>query len=270
MRRLVLAASTVAALALAHAAAAQGSGSATSAPAAEEASTASGVDPWEHTNRQLYHLNKGLDRAFIRPTAVFYQHALAHPIREGVHNVVYNLGEPVTVINDLAQIRPVKAGKAAVRFVTNSTIGILGLFDVAGAAGLPIEPSGFAQTLGRYGAPEGPYVFIPVLGPSSVRDITGRVVDVVSDPFTWIKYDGRVYAQTARGVAGGLDRRVAADPVLKNVNRTATDPYATLRSGFLQQSSAAVNRGAVDVNALPDFGPEPSAQPAPKQPTLKP
>ena len=213
-------------------------------------------------------LIRGWTGAIIRPSAVFYKHAITHPVREGVHNVIYNLGEPVTFINDVVQIRPVKAGKAAIRFVTNSTIGILGIFDVAGAAGLPIEPSGFAQTLGRYGAPQGPYIFLPVFGPSSVRDLTGRIVDVVTDPFTYITYKGDAYVDGARTVVGGLDRRVDADPILKNVNRTATDPYATLRSGFLQQSDASVNRGAVNVNALPDFGPEPgaTATPTPAQP----
>ncbi len=271
MRRLILATSTFAALAFALPALAQTAPSPVPPPAAAPAADdlpAKVVDPWEHTNRQFFHLNKGLDRAFIRPTAVFYQHAITHPVREGVHNVIYNLGEPVTFINDVVQIRPLKAGKAAVRFVTNSTIGILGIFDVAGAAGLPLEPSGFAQTLGRYGAPEGPYIFIPVLGPSSVRDVTGRVVDVITDPFTWIKYDGRVYVQTGRSVLGGLDRRVAADPVLKTVNRTATDPYATVRSGFLQHSGAVVGNGAGDVKALPDFGPEAApAQSAPAHPS---
>lgn len=250
----------------------------TAAPVAPTPSTATAtpepdaasVDPWEHTNRQFYRLNKGIDRAVIRPTSVFYHHALAHPVREGVHNVIYNLGEPVTFINDVLQIRPVKAGKTIVRFVTNSTIGILGIFDVAGSAGLPIEPNGFAHTLGRYGVPEGPYIFLPVFGPSSVRDATGRVVDVVSDPLTSIKYGARSGVQAARTAASGLDRRDAADPVLKDVERTATDPYATLRSGFLQHSSSAARRGDVDVNALPDFGPEPTPGKPRKTPTRKP
>ena len=277
MRRFILATSALAALAVAAPVCAQ-TVSPSPTPASATASAAASqtrpdatdlsaqtVDPWEHTNRGLFHLNKGIDRAIVRPSAVFYQHAITHPVREGVHNVVYNLGEPVTFLNDLVQIRPIKAGKAAVRFVTNSTIGILGIFDVAGAAGLPIEPSGFAETLGRYGAPQGPYIFLPVFGPSSVRDLTGRVVDVVTDPFTYITYKGSAYVNGTRTVAAGLDRRVAADPIIKNVNRTATDPYATLRSGFLQSSNAAVYRGGVDVNALPDFGPEPGANTQPKQ-----
>lgn len=225
---------------------------------------ASNPDPWEGTNRKLYKLNKGLDRAVIRPSATFYHHALTHPIREGVHNVIYNLGEPVTFINNVLQARPGKAVNTAVRFATNTTVGVLGIFDVTGGAGMAREPTGFADTLNRYGAPQGPYIYLPVFGPSSVRDLTGRIVDVVSDPFTWVSYDGQAAVQTSRGVAGGLDRRVALDEALKDIDHTATDPYATTRSAFLQASSVT-GETETDVKALPDFGPEPApSKPAPK------
>jgi phospholipid-binding lipoprotein MlaA len=213
-------------------------------------------DPWESANRGLYKLNQGLDRAVVRPGAVFYHHALSHSIREGVHNVLYNLGEPVTFVNDVLQVRPGKAGQSAVRFVVNSTVGIGGVFDVTGGQGLQREPSGFAQTLTRYGAPQGPYIFIPIFGPSSVRDLSGRVADAVTDPFTWINYGARPYVQAARSVLGGIDQRVALDPVLKDVNLTATDPYATLRSAFLQ-SSSITGDSVKDAKALPDFNAEP-------------
>jgi len=228
---------------------------------AATAPIADNPDPWETANRGLYKLNKGLDRAVIRPGAVFYQHAVIHQIRDGVHNVLYNLGEPVTFINNVLQVRPDRAGRTALRFVVNTTAGLGGIFDVTGGSGLPREPSGFAETLTRYGAPQGPYIFLPVFGPSSLRDLTGRAVDVVSDPFTWINYSGRTAVEAARGVLAGADQRVRLDPVLKDVGRTATDPYATLRSAFLQSSSITGRREA-DVKALPDFGPEP-ATPAP-------
>lgn len=232
------------------------------APAATVADT-QGQDPWEGANRGLFHVNKGIDRAVIRPTTVFYHHALPHPVREGAHNVLYNLGEPVTFINNVVQLHPAKAGKTLVRFVVNSTVGIAGIFDITGANGLQREPSGFNDTLARYGAPNGPYIFLPVFGPSSVRDLTGRVVDVVTDPFTWINYSGRAGVQTGRTVIAGLDKRDQADPILKDVNRTATDPYATLRSAFLQHSSQT-GTAETDVKALPDFGPEPGAPTASK------
>jgi phospholipid-binding lipoprotein MlaA len=231
------------------------------AQTAQPVAPAANPDPWEGANRAFFKVNKGLDRAVIRPTATFYHHAITHPVRDGVHNALYNLGEPVTFINNLLQIRPDKAGKTAVRFVVNSTVGVLGIFDVTGGAGLQREPSGFADTLGRYGASQGPYIFIPVFGPSSVRDLTGRVVDVVTDPFSFATYDGRAGLQAFRTVGGGLDKRVRLDPVLKDVEDTATDPYATERSAFLQSSSKTGDSEA-DAKALPDFGPEPGASPA--------
>jgi len=230
-------------------------------------------DPWESANRRLFKFNKGLDRAVIRPGAVFYHHAFPHQAREGVHNVLYNLGEPVTFLNNIVQLRPGKAGKTVVRFAVNSTVGLAGIFDVTGANGLPREPSGFADTLARYGAGQGAYIYLPVFGPSSVRDLTGRVIDVVTDPFTWINYSARPGVQAARSVLAGSDQRVAADETLKSIDRTATDPYATLRSAFLQNSQAQSQDNETNVKALPDFGPTPSAPPAspgPKAPAVKP
>jgi phospholipid-binding lipoprotein MlaA len=236
---------------------------AAAAPAAAQVSAvaAPNPDPWEGFNREMFGLNKGLDRALIRPTATFYHHAVPTPARAGVHNVLYNLGEPVTFLNNVLQARPRKASHTAVRFVVNSTVGILGLIDVTGDAGMQREPSGFADTLGRYGFGHGAYIFIPVFGPSSVRDLAGRIVDVVTDPMTLVKYDGRAAVQAGRTIGGGLDRRVASDEALKDVDRTATDPYATIRSAFLQSSDARVRDSDANVKALPDFGAEPGAAP---------
>ncbi len=234
------------------------------APATPPPADAPNPDPLEPLNRDLFKLNKGLDRALIRPGVVFYHHALAHPIRDGVHNVLYNLGEPVTFFNNVLQVRPARAGKTVFRFVVNSTVGLGGVFDVTGASGLPRRPSGFAETLTHYGAPQGAYIFLPVFGPSSVRDLTGRVVDVVTDPFTWINFSGRSEFQATRGVLGGVDQRDRLDPLLKDAYHTATDPYATVRSVFLQ-SSSATGKSETDVKALPDFGPEPGA-PSPVSP----
>lgn len=244
---------------------------ATGAPVrADTVEGASNPDPWEETNRGLFSLNKGLDRALLRPTATFYHHAVPTPARAGVHNVLYNLGEPVTFLNNLLQARPRKAGRTAVRFVVNSTVGILGLIDVTGDAGLKREPSGFSDTLGRYGVGPGPYIFLPLFGPSSVRDLTGRVVDVVSDPLTIARYHGRAGLQAARTVGGGLDRRVDSDAALKEVDRTATDPYATIRSAFLQSSGARGKDDAATARDLPDFSPDSAAPPPQDAPRTSP
>ncbi len=222
-----------------------------------------GADPLEKLNRDLYLVGGALDVAAIRPAAVFYAHATPKPAREGLHNVLANLGEPVNFANRVLQLRPAPAARTFGRFALNSTFGLGGLFDVADGAGLKADDTNFGQTLARYGAPRGAYLFLPVLGPSSVRDAAGRVVDVFLDPLTWIRFRDNGYAIGARTVLNGLDARVIADPVLKEVQRTSADPYAALRAAYLQNNDFLSRGGKIDVQSLPDFGPEPAA---PKKP----
>ena len=106
--------------------------------------------------------------------------------------------------------------------------------------------------------PPGPYIFIPVLGPSDVRDIVGYGVDAASDPLTWIRYTGRWEVGAAKTVVGGLDTRANADAQLKQIDAMATDPYATVRSLYLQNRQAQITGGKVNVQDLPDFGSEPA------------
>jgi phospholipid-binding lipoprotein MlaA len=232
------------------------------AATASAPNTGPNADPWEKTNRWFYKFNDALDRAFIRPSATFYRHAAPRPLRAGVHNLVVNLGEPVNFVNHALQLHPTAAAATFGRFALNSTIGIAGLFDVASGAGLPERDTNFGQTLGRYGVGAGPYLFLPVFGPSSVRDATGRVADIFLDPINWLKFRDDTYFFVARAGAGGLDARVEADPILRDINRTATDPYATIRADYIQNADFLSNGGKINVQALPDFGPEPAAPPS--------
>lgn len=234
------------------------------APAAE-AQTSEAVavnDPWERANRSIYGFNMALDRAVIRPPIVFYHHAAPRPIRNAIHNAVTNATGPIIFINDVLQLRPKQAATTLARFVVNTTVGVAGFNDVAAdGLNLPYHNADFGQTLGRYGVGTGPYLFIPILGPSTVRDIFGRAADGVIDPLNVVNYDGRASLGIARVVAGGVDARDRADAPLKDIQATATDPYAFIRSAYLQMRAAAV-RGedtAASVKGLPDFGPEPIA-----------
>ena len=216
-------------------------------------------DPYEGLNRKSYALFQYLDRHAIRPASVFYAHAVPKVARTGLHNAIQNVGEPVIFFNDLLQLHPKAAGQTLGRFAVNSTFGIAGLGDPATKAGLPYHQNGFGTTLGRYGVPPGPFLFIPVIGPSDVRDALGSGVDTLSDPLTWINYTGRWAVGASRTVVSGLDTRANADPQLKQIDAMATDPYATLRSLYLQNRQAEITGGQVNVNDLPDFGPEPAA-----------
>ena len=228
---------------------------------------AANVDPWEKANRDMYLVGGALDVVIIRPVSVFYKHATPRPGREGVHNLVNNLGEPVTFVNQVLQLRPKRAAGTFGRFALNSTVGVGGVFDVASGAGLPQHASSFGQTLSRYGVGSGPYLFLPVFGPSTVRDATGRLVDTFFDPINWLSFRDDAYFFASRTVLGGVDARVQADPVLRYVQKSATDPYVTLRSIYLQNAESQRNGGKLDVQALPDFGPEPAPEATPASST---
>jgi phospholipid-binding lipoprotein MlaA len=238
-------------------------GAATAAPA-------DNADPWEGLNRGVYKLNKGFDRAVGRPVSMGYRRALSKPVRHGVHNALYNLNEPLNTLNFVLQARPEPAARSLGRFAINSTFGLLGVMDVAGASGIPYQDTDFGLTLARWSVPSGPYLVIPVYGPSSLRDAAGKLADTVISPFNWWNYDGKLAVDSSIWIADGIDDRVAIDPLYLDVQRNSLDPYATIRSAY-QQNRAKAARGDAkeDVQALPDFDSESAPAPA-KPPTAAP
>lgn len=220
-------------------------------------------DPWEDANRQSYAFSNFLDRHLVRPVAMAYKHWLPQPIRRGVHNVLTNLEEPVVLINDVLQARPVSAMHTGVRFITNTTVGVAGVFDVASHADLPHHDNDFGVTLGRYHVPAGPYLYIPIIGPSSVRDVAGDVVDFFLDPIA-PQGNGADALNTAQAALDGLDSRSAIDQELQTLNATSFDPYVTIRSLYMQTKQSQVQGGQVNLESLPDFpDPPPADEPAP-------
>jgi phospholipid-binding lipoprotein MlaA len=209
-------------------------------------------DPWERLNRANYAFETQLDRHLIGPIAHLYQAITPGPIGRGIHNILTNLSEPSVFINDVLQFRPRRAGETAARFVTNSTVGLLGLIDVATKVGLPHHDNEFGVTLGRLGVKPGPYMYLPVGGPTTVRDLVGTGVDLLLDPFHWARFAQQATVNGARLVTGGLDIRVASEGELNALLSDATDPYATLRSVYLQNKQSEIDGGAGPAN-LPDF-----------------
>jgi phospholipid-binding lipoprotein MlaA len=223
-------------------------------------------DPWERFNRRVYSLNQGLDRAVIRPVAMGYSRLLPKPLRLAIHHVLGNLGEPNTIINDALQLRMTRALRSTGRLVVNSTFGVAGLFDVATGAGLPHEPNSFSITLGRYGVAAGPYLYLPVVGPSSVRAAVGLGVDGALNPIYWAPYAQRTTVAASAAVVGGLDLRIEADGTIKALVDDAIDPYATLRSAYLQNQQSLVDGESVQLKSLPDFDEAPAPAPPPSSP----
>ncbi len=203
-------------------------------------------DPWEKVNRRFYKVNKAIDGAVLRPAAMAYEKVMPNPIRKGLHNFLANLGEPMVFINDILQLKIAKGAKTVVRFATNSTFGVGGLMDPATKGGFKHHDNNFGITLARYGVPEGPYLFLPVLGPSTLRDLVGSGVSLAANPFVFAKFSGAGVINTSKTLVAGLDERAEADPDLKAIDEMGTDSYATMRSLYLQNQRAEIDGGQVE------------------------
>lgn len=221
-------------------------------------------DPWRVANRPMFGLSMLLDRGLIAPIAHGYRRVTPSPIRNRVSAMVENLGQPGTAINDLAQGHPKRAGVATARFAINSTLGLLGMFDVASGMNLPSHDADFGQTLGRYGIGPGPYVYVPIIGPSDLRDGLGRIVDVFTDPISLVTGGVTTTLGATRFTATTVDSRLQADGAFRAL-KDATDPYATTRSAYTQRRASFVAAATGEAEALPDFEDpaEPSSSPPP-------
>jgi len=212
-------------------------------------------DPLEGYNRAMFGFNDGVDRAFIKPLASGYKAVLPEIARTGVSNVFANLGDIWIGINNILQGK-VGAGVGDLnRFLMNTTFGILGLFDVASNAGLEKHNEDFGQTLGRWGVGSGPYVVLPILGPSSVRDGFSKLfIDWHFDP---IWYVGNIPARNGLVVVRFVDLRASLLDVSRLVEEAALDQYAYIRDAYLQRRRSLIYDGD------PPPEPEPPPEPAP-------
>jgi len=190
------------------------------------------VDPWEVYNRQMFDLNDRVDRAIFKPVAQAYEAVLPEPVRNCVNNGFRNLAEPVNAINDLLQAKPSDAMVDLSRFFWNSTVGLLGCFDLAAMAGAPRNNEDFGQTLGRWGLAPGPYFVLPFLGPSSVRDTFGRLFDFLGTDPVW--YINNIPLRNSLVGVRLVDTRASLLPAEKVLEAAALDKYQFVRDGYLQ------------------------------------
>jgi phospholipid-binding lipoprotein MlaA len=230
-------------------------------------------DPFERLNRVGFSLQMTLDRYFVGPLTAVYHVLTPGPIGKAVHHFLVNLSEPIVAINDMLQLRPARASRAATRFVLNSTLGVGGILDAAVTVGIPHHLSSFGDTLGRYGVKPGPYLFIPLIGPSTVRDLFGNVVDATIDPVHFVNYDYRQNISIGVAAVGGLDQYAQSSGNLAALLSDAADPYATLRSAYLQNRQGEIQGETSLPATLPDLdegapaaGPTTSLAPAGDQP----
>jgi phospholipid-binding lipoprotein MlaA len=200
----------------------------------------SAADPWEGMNRKIYAFNDAIDRNALRPVAQGYEKAVPLPARVNVSNFLGNIEDVWTGVNNLLQGKPREGGLDFGRFVLNSTVGILGFFDVASEFGMEKRDEDFGQTLGRWGMEPGPYLMLPLFGPSSVRDGFGRGVDMVASPRGQIPDWEVRTGLMALGVVNTRAQLLGADAAL---DQAALDKYAYLRDFYLQRRRSQVYDG---------------------------
>jgi phospholipid-binding lipoprotein MlaA len=203
-------------------------------------------DPLEPLNRGAYFVHDGLDTLVLRPAAEAYRIFLPPEARVAIRNILGNLRTPVILANDLMQGDTHRAATTMGRFLVNTTVGIGGIFDRATGFGLLGHTEDFGQTLAVWGLPEGPYLFIPALGPSNPRDLAGVLVDTALQPLNWVSGAETWEAiSLTRTVTTAVDTREGLIETIDQVKAGSIDPYATLRSAYRQRRVVEIrNQGA--------------------------
>ena len=194
-------------------------------------------DPLEHYNRKVYAFNDSLDKAVVRPVAVGYRKVTNAPVRRAVNDFFTNIRMPITVANDLLQVRPKQALQSTGRFLVNLTLGVGGFLDPASQLGMPLEDNDFGVTLARWGMPEGDYLMLPFAGPSTVRDVWRLPVDsYFFDPLSiFARHHSYALGQQYLPQVMYLVTLRARGIDAENFLQSAYDPYVFIRDAYRQQ-----------------------------------
>jgi phospholipid-binding lipoprotein MlaA len=201
-------------------------------------------DPVEPLNRTVFEFNRGVDGLVLRPISEVYRSVLPQVGQDMVRNFLNNLKSPVVFANDILQGEEERAGETFGRFIFNTTVGVGGLFDVAG---IEHHSEDFGQTLATWGAPEGPYLVLPLIGPSPVRDTAGLVADFYIDPVArYFDNVDRGHLNWVRGGVRAVDTRSRNIETLDDIERSAIDYYATIRSLYRQRRNDEIMNGRND------------------------
>jgi len=212
-------------------------------------------DPLERVNRATYAFNDTLDRAITKPIARTYRKVTPHFVQTGVSNFMDNFHYPIVIVNDLLQAKFKPALSDTGRFLLNITAGVGGLFDPASAAGLDKNDEDFGLTLGRWGVHAGPYLVLPILGPSTFRDGFGKLADAFADPTNYISNTLLRYSLDGVYLLDKRARLLDVEGALDN----AYDRYAVLRSVYLQHRQYRITGGA-DTEDVPEDEPPPDPE----------
>lgn len=197
-------------------------------------------DPFEECNRAVFGFNRGVDYVFFDPITKGYQWLVPKPVRKAVERATTNLDSPVMFINQILQLRMLDSAGTLGRFLINTSFGLAGLFDPAGRSiGISRVEADFGQTMARYGVPDGPYVMLPVFGPSTARDAVGTIIDQAADPLTYFIGPLQWWGLLIGG-GQGLVVREASVEELNALEEGSVDFYSALRSAYLQSRDALI------------------------------
>lgn len=200
------------------------------------------ADPLSGINAASFEAVTAIDKAVVAPVAGNYEKIMPKPVRNGLRNVLINLAEPIVFVNYLLQFKPGKAVETVGRFAINSSIGLVGLFDIAKRKpfNLPYRQNGFANTFAYHGVVNGPYLFLPILGPTTIRDLVGRMLDVSVVPTLVGKPFNKPLYSLSTGIVKSLNDRVEFDEQI-DANRAKADPYVATRDFYLKRRQAEIN-----------------------------
>lgn len=190
-----------------------------------------GPDPLERWNRSIFSFNEGFDKYLLEPAATGWDWVLPEVVQTGIRNFYANITMPVTLANNILQLKPGAAGQDLGRIVVNTTAGVAGLFDVASMIEIPKNNEDFGQTLGRYGVPPGPYLMVPLLGPSTARDVWRYPADSAARP---LNYFIPLWASLTLRVVENFNIRAYYLEELSEARESAFDYYVFVRSAYLQ------------------------------------
>jgi phospholipid-binding lipoprotein MlaA len=197
-------------------------------------------DPWESVNRPIFKFNDVIDTYALKPVAQGYQFITPQFLEDGIHNMFRNVGDVTNLVNDILQVKPVAAGTDTARIIFNTTFGLLGFFDVGTKMGLHRNDEDFGQTLGYWGVGSGPYVMLPLLGPSTVRDAPSKLVDSYTGPYPYID------DVSVRNTVFGLNIVDTRASLLSSEKLITGDKYIFIRNAYLQNREFKVKDGQVE------------------------
>lgn len=215
-------------------------------------------DPMEGLNRGTFAVNEAIDKAVLEPVARGYRYVTPKPVRTGLRNFLRNLKQPIVMGNELLQGDLEGFANASGRLFINTLLGVGGIIDVADMGGIPYEPEDFGQTLAVWGVGNGPYVVLPIFGPSTARDATGMLVDSFADPvriylfshdLEWLHY--------TRVAVGAIDQREELLDIIDDLRANSFDYYAAIRSAYYQRRNALINDmnpDSASAPEIPDYG----------------